>query len=188
VVPVCGVLAASIDGDPASFVVKQHGGYRLNPDAIEIALWRLRTAHAASRRTGGTDNDATVAALRQVCEIYAGPLAAAKDYDWAEPHRQGVLNLALDAYTRLAATLIDTDPGQAARLLDNAISHDPVNETLYQHAMRAHQANADHEAIPARMHQLINALRRIGAEPTEKTVALYRDLPRDLGARTTRQA
>jgi hypothetical protein len=55
------VLAASIGADPARFVTKHHGRYRLNADAVQVDLWQLRAAHAAARRS----EDAN--ALRRVC-------------------------------------------------------------------------------------------------------------------------
>jgi DNA-binding SARP family transcriptional activator len=168
------VLAASIDADPANFVTKHHGRYRLNPDAVDVDLWQLRAVHTAARRSED------IVALQRVCDSYTGPLAVGKNYAWVEPYRQGTLNLAIDAYTRLAATLMDTDPAGAAKLLDAAIGHDPTNENLYQQAMRAHHRNGDIKAVAARLQQLRAALRQIGAEPTEQTERLSRELVRTI--------
>jgi DNA-binding SARP family transcriptional activator len=175
------LLAGSIAdtvAEAGDFVVKQHGRYRLNPALVDVDLWRLRAAHTAARAAGG---DATrLQALREVCELYTGTLAADEAYEWIERHRQGVLSLAIDAHTALATAIADSDPTQASQLLQAAMDHDPLNEDVAQQGIRAYHRLGDPDAIRAVLRRLALALDEIGAEPSAETADLADQLRRDL--------
>jgi DNA-binding SARP family transcriptional activator len=174
------LLGASIGAGPGGLVVKQHGRYRMDPDAVEVDLWDLRAAHAAARANAGTDPAARLDALRLACAAYTGPLADGMEYEWAEPHRRGALNLALDAHLALATAVQDGAPADAARLLDAAIRHDPVNEHLYQQAMRAYRRLGDPDTVLALLRQLTLALSAVDATPSAETVDLCEQLRREM--------
>jgi len=173
------LLAGSVPdvaAEPADFVVKQHGRYRLNPDLVDVDLWRLRAAHTAAR-TAGADQQRQQH-LREVCDLYVAPLAGDEAYQWIERHRQGVLSLAIDAHTALATAIADSDPVQAAQLLQAAMDHDPFNEEVAQQAMRAQHRLGDPDAIRSVLRRLALALDEIGAEPSEQTTQLAEQLRR----------
>ncbi len=175
------LLAGSVAdtvAEAGDFVVKQHGRYRLNPALVDVDLWRLRAAHTAARAAGG--DASRLQALRDVCELYTGALAADEAYEWIERHRQGVLNLAIDAHTALATALADPDPARAAQVLQTAVDHDPLNEHLAQQSMRAYHRLGDLDAIRAVLRRLALALDEIGAEPSVETADLADQLRRDL--------
>jgi DNA-binding SARP family transcriptional activator len=175
------LLAGSVPdvaAGPADFVVKQHGRYRLNPDLVEVDLWQLRAAHTLARTAGADEQRA--GHLREVIDLYVGDLAAEEAYDWIERHRQGVLNLAIDAHTALATMLADDDPAQAAQILHAAADHDPLNEDVAQQAMRVQHRLGDPDAIRAVLRRLSLALDEIGAQPTAETAELADQLRRDL--------
>jgi DNA-binding SARP family transcriptional activator len=174
--------APDVAAQVGDFVVKQHGRYRLNPDLVDIDLWRLRAAHTHAR-TAGSD-PARLVALHDVCDLYTGPLAADEGYEWIERHRQGVLNLAIDAHTALATALADTDPVQAVQLLQAAADHDPANEQVAQQFMHAQHRLGDPDAIRAVLRRLALALDEIGTEPSVETTDLAEQLRRDLIRRT----
>lgn len=162
-------------------LVKAKGRWRLNPDAVDVDLWRLRAAYAAARGRTGTER---LNALRQVCQTYTGPLAGDEDYDWVGRHRQGVLGLVIDAHTALATALSDTDPAEALRLLHAANEYDPVNEDVACDLMRAQHRAGDLDAIRATVRRLKLALEEIGTEPSPATLDLVDELRRDLNRRT----
>jgi DNA-binding SARP family transcriptional activator len=163
-------------------VLRHHGRYRLNPDLLDVDLWRLRTGHAAAR-LHGTDETARITAMRQACDAYTAPLHDGRDTAWIEPYREGARAMAIDVHTALATAVADTDPAQATRLLDAAIDHDPANDQVYQQAMRAHHALGDADAIRSLLRHLTLALGELDVEPTEVTIELADRLCRDLEAR-----
>lgn len=173
------LLALSVGGDPGDYVVKHRGRYRLHADTVDVDvdLWTLRRAHATARAATGDDR---LTALRQACGVYTGELAEGADYEWITRHRKGVADLAIDAHTALAAAIADTDPQQAAQLLQAAADHDPLNEEVCQRAMRAWHRLGDGDAIRALLRRLALALDEIGAEPAQDTIALADQLRRDL--------
>jgi nucleoid-associated protein YgaU/DNA-binding SARP family transcriptional activator len=180
------LAGAAGDDDPGDYVVKERGRYRLNPRAVDVDLWRLRAACA--RAAAAREPSARLAALRDACRAYRGELAERCDYEWITSHRQGTRVLGVDAHAAAAAALADSDPGEAARLLRAAVEHDPLNEEVCQHAMRAHARLGDAEAIRSLLRHLALALDGIGAEPSEDTLELADGLRHDLDHRRDRSA
>jgi DNA-binding SARP family transcriptional activator len=119
--------------------------YRLDPALIESDLWHFQAA-LETARAAGTDQDRLVA-YRQAASRYRGPLCDSAGYDWAESHAETARHHALDAWTRIAGILQDTDPEQALAALETALTHDPYNEYIYQQIMRLHAAEGRTDAV-----------------------------------------
>jgi DNA-binding SARP family transcriptional activator len=177
------LLAKSVGAATGGFVLRQRGRYRLNPDLLDVDLWRLKAGHLAARVHAGTDEAARISALRQACDAYTGPLHDGRDSAWIEPYREGARAMAIDVHTALAAALADTDHVKAAQLLDTAITHDPANEQVYQQAMRAHHHLGDADTIRSLVRQLTLALSELDVQPSEDTLDLAGRLRRDLEVR-----
>jgi DNA-binding SARP family transcriptional activator len=177
------LLAESVHSTTAGLVLRQHGRYRLNPDQVDVDLWRLRAGHTAARGHSATDPDARIIALRQACDAYTAALADGADYPWVESHREGARGMAIDVHTALAAALADTDPAEAARLLDTAARHDPTNEHVHRQAMHAHYRLGDPEAIRSLLRQLTLALAELDLQPSVQTADLADRLRHDLEQR-----
>jgi DNA-binding SARP family transcriptional activator len=147
--------------------------YVLNPDAIDIDLWRMRAAIRDADRA--TDPRERLAALRVAVDTYGGHLAEGADYEWIEPYREAVRVQALDAYLALAEALADT-PAEQVSVLETAIRHNPYAEELYQQAMRARGALGHLDAVRTLRRALTRALGEIDAEPSDETIALADEL------------
>ncbi|MFF4893418.1 hypothetical protein [Micromonospora chersina] len=108
--------------------------YHLNPDRVDVDLWRLHAAahHAATALTDPAP------AWQTVIDTYTGDLAAGHNWAWIDPPREATRRLVLDAYASAAAA--QTDPHHRLRLLQDAIRVDPYNQTLHQ--LAADQLNA----------------------------------------------
>lgn len=115
--------------------------YHLNPDRVDVDLWRLHAAahHAATALTDPAP------AWQTVIDTYTGDLAAGHTWAWIDPPREATRRLVLDAYASAAAA--QTDPHHRLRLLQDAIRVDPYNQTLHQ--LAADQLNALGEADAA---------------------------------------
>jgi DNA-binding SARP family transcriptional activator len=161
-------------------VIRVNGRWRLKPDVVEVDLWQLRAAHTAAKATSGQER---IDALARAAAAYGGALAGDYDYPWADRHRQGVLNLAIDAHTALATALADTDPDQALRLLQAAAELDPLNEDVARELMRAQHRAGDLGAVRATLRRLRLALDEIGTEPGPETLGLADNLRRDPSGR-----
>lgn len=150
-------------------VINTGGRYHLNPDLVEVDLWRLTdTVQAANVST----DQARIDELREAVDLHAGDLAAGFDYDWIDTPRHQVRRHGINARMQLAHLLADTDPRRAAELTEAAADLEPDDENLAQHAIRA-LARAGHTtAIPARLHTLRAALADIDEEPSDETTTL----------------
>ncbi|MEU8606660.1 BTAD domain-containing putative transcriptional regulator [Actinoplanes sp. NPDC048791] len=160
-------------GGPATYLTHPHRRYALNPDTVNIDLWRMRAAirevhHAA-------DPQQRIDALHRAVDAYRGPLADGADYEWAEPYREAIRQQALDAHLALADALTD-DPAAQVRVLEAAIGHSPYNEQLYQQAMRARAALGHIDAVRTLHRRLGRALAEIDAEATDDTITLANQL------------
>jgi hypothetical protein len=102
--------------------------YRLNPDLIDVDLWRL---HAAAHIAVSANPADRRAALRAVVAVYAGDLAAGHTWPWIDRARENCRRTALDAYLDLARHT--PDPDDALALLRDAQRVDPVNTAITDH-------------------------------------------------------
>src|SRR2546421_11009409 len=73
-------------------------------------------------RTASTDEE-RLAACQQTVSCYRGPLCDGAGYDWTEPHAENARLRALDAWTRIAGIVQDTDPEQALAALETALTY-----------------------------------------------------------------
>ncbi len=154
--------------------------FRLNPDNIDIDLWKLRNLlRAATLASGERRRDLLAAA----CDLAAAPLAEGCKYEWITPFRETARRWATEAHLLYAEILLDTDPQAAAELLDKAIQRDPHNEQLYVKAMHARHALRDADGLRIIMRTLTKAMASIDAEPSEETTALYHRLATSLDQR-----
>jgi DNA-binding SARP family transcriptional activator len=154
---------------PGTYLEHPAGRYALNPAAVDIDLWAMRAA-LAEADTAATPSD-RIAALRQAVAAYRAPLADGCDYEWVEPVREAIRRQALDAHLALADALADR-PADALEVLTAMMAHDPYAEAAYQHAMRAHAALGQPDAIRALRRTLARKLEEIDAEPGDDTLAL----------------
>jgi DNA-binding SARP family transcriptional activator len=164
-------------GGPATYLTHPHQRYTLNPDTIDIDLWRMRAAIRRSHQA--TDPRQRIDALQQAVDAYRGPLADGADYEWAEPYREAIRRQALDAHLALADAFTG-DPAAQARVLEAAIGHSPYSEHLYQQAMRARAALGHLDAVRTLLRALGRALAEIDAEPGDDTITLADRLVADL--------
>lgn len=155
------------------YVAKSNGRYRLDPDTVDIDLWRMRDL---LRGLGTMPQDQRTKALKEACALYVGPLAQGKNYDWIQPHQETVRRWATQAHLLLAEELLPGDPTAAAAVIDDAIRYDRYNEALYQRAMHALDAQGRAEEIPDVLNALIETLAEIGAEPATETRQLAETL------------
>ncbi|MFE9959232.1 BTAD domain-containing putative transcriptional regulator [Micromonospora sp. NPDC005299] len=175
-------------GRSAGHVTHPDHRYVLNPDLLDIDLWRMRTAIRDAAHT--TDPRTRAAALRRAVDAYTGSLADGCDYEWIEPYREAIRQEALDAHLALTDTLTG-QPVQQLAVLDAAITHNPHHEALYQAAMRARADLGDVEGIRMLRRTLARRLNDIDAEPSDATLALadrlIADLPRHSNASGNRR-
>jgi DNA-binding SARP family transcriptional activator len=155
--------------------------YRLDPALIEVDLWQFQAALEATR-TASTDQE-RLSACRQAASYYRGPLCDGAGYDWTEPHAESARHRALDAWTRIAGLLQDTDPEQALAALETALTHDPYNEYIYQQIMRLQAAAGRTDAVRRTFDLLQARLADLGATPRSSTRQTIADLLGDSGPR-----
>jgi hypothetical protein len=82
--------------------------YRLNPNQVDVDLWRLHTAINQAAAT--TDPTTHTDALRRVVNGYTGDLAAGWAWPWLDPHREATRRHVVDASAALAAQHTDSTP------------------------------------------------------------------------------
>ena len=157
-------------------VVNTGGRYHLNPDLLDVDWWNVQDALAAAT----TDTAHRIAHLRRAVDAFGGPLADGCGYDWLPDVAEHVRRQGIIAHTRLAALVADTDPAEAAGLLDQATALDPINEQLARAAMQAHAHLGNADAVRAALQRLRTALDEIDVEPDEATTSFATDLLRQI--------
>jgi DNA-binding SARP family transcriptional activator len=162
-------------------VVNTGGRYHLNPDLVDLDVWRLVDTLRQAAAT--TDAAARGRLLRHAVDTHTGPLADGHDYDWIEQPREQLRRHGIRARLDLAALLADTQPREAADLTHTAAALDPINEDLARQAMRALARVGDADAVRAVLHQLRTALDDIDEEPSSETIALAAHLQRRISSR-----
>ncbi|WP_346535535.1 BTAD domain-containing putative transcriptional regulator [Micromonospora sp. DPT] len=157
------------NGGPGTYLTHPHHTYQLNPERLDIDLWRMRAAIRLA--TSATDRTDRISALRRAVDAYRKPLADGCGYEWLEPYREAVRQEAHDAAVALAEELAD-QPTEQLAVLHAAIAHHPHAEGLYQTAMRAHAQLGQLDAIRALRRTLTRALSDIDAQPSAETTNL----------------
>ncbi|MGN9920294.1 BTAD domain-containing putative transcriptional regulator [Micromonospora palomenae] len=170
------------NGGPGTYLTHPHHTYQLNPERLDIDLWRMRAAirHATST-TSRTDR---ITALRRAVDAYRKPLADGCGYEWLEPYREAVRQEAHDAAVALAEELAD-QPTEQLAVLHAAIAQHPYAEGLYQAAMRAHAQLGQLDAIRALHRTLTRALSDIDTQPSAETANLADHLTNQTKGRTS---
>jgi DNA-binding SARP family transcriptional activator len=159
-------------------VVNTGGRYHLNPAIVEVDWWTVQDALASAT----TDTSSRCDQLRRAVDAFGGPLAEGCAYDWLPDVEEQVRRQGIIAYLQLAEMVADTDPNQAAQLLDQATTLDRYNEDLARRAMRAYARLQDDDAVRAHHHRIRVALEELDLEPDPRTDTLATDLLRDTGA------
>ena len=177
--------AAGVTSEDKGFqpVVNPGSRYHLNPDLVDIDVWRL--IDLLRRAGAATDPTAKAALLRQAIDAHTGTLADGHDYDWITQPREQLRRHGIRARLDLATLLRDTEPATAADLLRAATQLDPINEDLARQAMRALARIGDAAAVRTVLQQLRAALDDIDEEPSAETIALAAQLQRDIASTST---
>jgi DNA-binding SARP family transcriptional activator len=152
-------------------VTYEGGLLRVNRAALTADLWEFQRALADAR--AANDDDTKRAALSRAVELYQGDLLAGLTYEWAEPAREQVRRVALDALAHLAelaATAGRED--EAVTALERAIAVDPFAEEMYRRLMRLHFERGRFDAASRIYRQCRKALADIDADPDDETEAL----------------
>jgi DNA-binding SARP family transcriptional activator len=146
------MLRARTGAASAMWILFSSDRYRLDQDLISADLWEFRAALDAAREAAG--DTARLAACRLAAGLYRGPLCEGAGYEWAEPFAEAARRSVLDARTRIAEILQDSDPEQALAALEAAAADDPHNEDTYLRIMGL-QAAAGRADAARRTYQLL---------------------------------
>ena len=166
--------------DPISYAEER---YRLDPQHVDVDLWRLNTAIAQAAVT--VDPDAHRRALREVAHLYTGDIADGESWLWLVPEREATRRDILDAYTHLADT--ETDPRDALNLIQNAIRIDPYSEDLHRRAMQLHASLGSADGVRRTLAAITERLAHLDIEVASETQRTAADLLGELDARRRHQ-
>ena len=151
-------------------VVNTGGRYHLNPDVVDVDLWRFEDA---VRRAGSTTDSADREyALGEAVRTFTPEMARGHDYHWLEPTREQLRRRAIRAHLQLADLVSADDVGQAAELTQSAARLDPTNEQLSRLAIEAHARAGNQPAVEAELRRLRTALSEIDETPSPETLSL----------------
>ncbi|WP_345074649.1 BTAD domain-containing putative transcriptional regulator [Phytohabitans flavus] len=159
-------------------VINTGGRYHLNPDLLDIDLWRLVDAHRTA--AAATDPTARITALQQAVEADTGDLAAGFDYDWIDRPREQLRRQGFRTRLHLADLVAGTDPQQARDLATAAATLEPYNEHVARQVMRVLARAGDAAGIRTQLQRLRDALAETDVEPSDETIALAAQLQREI--------
>jgi len=158
---------------PTASIVDHLGSQRYQADAelFDCDLWRFQ--HTLTRAAAATDPDEQIPALQAAAAAYTGDLLDGALYEWVEPAREDLRRRAIDTLAHLATLEQQRgDPTAALAALDQAITHDPYAEALYQRIIRL-QITLGQPDAARRTYRLLEArLAELDAEPDPATTAL----------------
>jgi len=146
------------------------GWMRLNPDAVDIDLWRMQR-HLRIHETATNDTDRTTALEAALAE-YQGPFADGHDYEWIAAIREAVHRQVIDTYSALIALLTEDRPQRALEVFADAIALAPTTEPLYVQGMHLHARLGNRAAIRRLVRDLTRRLAAIDATPTPETLTV----------------
>jgi DNA-binding SARP family transcriptional activator len=162
-------------------VINTGGRYHLNPDLLDIDVWRL--VDALRQAGAATDPTIRITALQQAVDADTGDLSAGFDYDWIDRPREQLRRQGFRARLHLADLLAGTDPRQAADLAKAAATLEPYNEEVARQAMRVLARAGDAAGVRAQLQRLRDALTETDVEPSGETIALAAQLQREITGR-----
>jgi DNA-binding SARP family transcriptional activator/nucleoid-associated protein YgaU len=166
--------------DPISYAEER---YRLDPQHVDVDLWRLTTAVAQA--AVAVDPDAHRQSLHEIVRLYTGDIADGESWLWLVPEREATRRDILDAYTHLADT--ETDPRAALGLIQNAIRIDPYSEDLHRRAMQLHASLGSADGVRRTLAAITERLAQLDVEVTSETRRAAADLLDQLEARRRHQ-
>lgn len=161
--------------DPVTTIADQ---LRLDPELV-LTDYRAFSDAEADARSVATD-DGRAYAWRRMITAYGGELAEGLDAEWTEAPREAIRRDAIDAATRLARTLVASDPQQTLDLLETARARDPYNEQLYRDIMRVQRRLGQANAIERTLTLLATRLNELDETPSRETVELASTLQRPI--------
>lgn len=140
---------------------------------VETFEEKLRQAEAANQP--GMKKELLQAALA----LYEGPFLPEGSGTWLMPERQRLRKQYLQAALSLAQINLEEGDTKAAILtLEGALDDDPCSEEAHRLAMRIYAAQSNRSAVVLQFEACTKALKEIGAEPSEQTLALFHLLTR----------
>ncbi|MFI7707510.1 BTAD domain-containing putative transcriptional regulator [Nonomuraea sp. NPDC049480] len=159
-------------GAGVKFVVKAAQRRRLPAAYFDVDLWRFEEAYV---KANAADSESVrLHALRQMLDLYQGPLLADRDDLWCLPLRQAALTKAVTAVTQLAELERKGDPDRALGALTLAVDRiDPYSEVLWRQIMTIQGELGRLPALELTFRQLSARLAEIDAEPSVEARRTY---------------
>lgn len=166
---------------PSKYIRRLDLTYGLATEALWLDAAAFEDHLAQAGRLGPENLQGSVEAYRAGLVLYGGPFLPERRYeDWAAAERERLQTLALAALTRLAELLLPSDPVEAIRLAQQALSIDPVWENAARALMRAFMQTGNRPMALRAYQQCREAIRaEFGLEPLPETRALYQQIRGD---------
>ncbi|MDG4858237.1 BTAD domain-containing putative transcriptional regulator [Streptomyces sp. T-3] len=172
----------AVSGLEAEFIEVHADRYRLDPELTETDVADF-TRHLNQATKASTEAD-RMQHLRAALHHYRGPFADGSSYPWSESIRHALKRKAGDATVRLAEhTAAQGDIDAALALLDEAITAEPTDESLYRRTISLQMAAGRDDAAQRTFDLLVHQLRTIDLTPAPATRALLAATPTG-GSRT----
>ena len=171
-----GRLRAGDDLTP--YVERQGEIYRLQEGEWRIDAWEFEKRIKEAERLDPSSE--IIKNLRLAVGLYRGEFCAENYFPWAEPIRERLRALFVQASARLADILSgERQNEEALSVLDRAIDADPVCEDLSRRAMATEVSLGRRAAALARYRRLeVKLDAELGVEPDPETQALASELKR----------
>ncbi|GAB3852251.1 hypothetical protein ACFPIJ_42270 [Dactylosporangium cerinum] len=140
--------------------------YWLDPDTVDVDLWRLHDLLDAADST--VETAGRLLLLRQAADLCHGELAEGSAEEWLTVEQERLARHALDLRVHLAD--LEPDHGTAVRLLRRALRDAPGNESVHRRLLLRHAAAGDADGLRRAAATLTEHLTAAGIEPEPDTV------------------
>jgi transcriptional activator len=151
--------------------VTEEGLCQLDPEVVEVDYWEFLDAIDQHNAMSTPER---AHALQTALKDYRGELAENVDADWITSYRETMRNTVVKIAVDLAYDLSDNhgDHDTAIALLDQAITYDPLAESMYQHVIKLLMNLGRRDAAMQRYDALKTALAAAGMKPLPDTTRL----------------
>lgn len=156
-------------------IIQENGRrYRLDPDIVDVDLWRLDDALTARKSDlpDGTRQSSTLAVTR----LYRGDLAADISGVWLHSEREALRRTVLDVISDAARRLVKAGPAAILTLLEEARRIDPYNQAIYRDIARTQAELGQYSAISRTLSLLTIKLKERDAKPCKLTMDVFAGL------------
>jgi len=162
------------------FILRQGQTYQLDMANIWLDTFAFQELIKLGNQCKADESSIAVEAYRQAINLYGGTYLPERIYeDWSSAERERLQLLAMNAHISLAQHIENDNPDEVIRLMEKALSIDPLWEDAYRLKMSAFMKNGNRpQAILTYQKCEDILMEELGVKPLPQTKNLFTQIVR----------